>query len=432
MSEVFTEKQKQTIKMLKEDKFKRINLLEGSVRSGKTYISLIVWAFWIASQDKSQNFLMCAKSLSTLKRNCLDLLQGLVGEKNFTYSLSKKEAVLFSHKIYLEGVNDARAENKIRGMTLAGAYCDELTLFTEDFFNMLLSRLSAPGAKLFATTNPDNPSHWVYKKFLKRHLDEVKNDKIDESEKLSMTSLKYLIDDNTFLNEDYIASVKNEYTGVFYERFIKGRWVAAEGVIYPDFADNPERFTVKKYNPDKIQFATIGVDFGGNKSAHAFVLTGFTKGFKEVVTLKEYYHKGKISPKELEDNFIYFVKEAQKKYKVYDAYCDSAESTLIEGLKNAVSATGVPIDIRLAKKGKIVDRIRFYNALMSKGRYFVNEECQNVISALSEAVWDSKSLEDKRLDDGNMNVDSLDALEYSTEDYMKDILEAINFDNSIS
>ena len=69
---------------------------------------------------------------------------------------------------------------------------------------------------------------------------------------------------------------------------------------------------------------------------------------------------------------------------------------------------------------------------MSKGRYFVNEECQNVISALSEAVWDSKSIEDKRLDDGNMNVDSLDALEYSTEEYMKDILEAINFDNPIS
>ena len=65
----------------------------------------------------------------------------------------------------LEGANDARSEGKIRGITLGGAYCDELTLFPKDFFTMLLSRLSAPGAKLFATTNPDVPTHWLKKEY---------------------------------------------------------------------------------------------------------------------------------------------------------------------------------------------------------------------------------------------------------------------------
>ena len=82
---------------------------------------------------------MVAKTLTSLRRNCLDLLQELVGVKYFTYSLPKKEARLFGRLVYLEGVNDARAESKIRGMTLQGAYCDELTLYGEDFFTMMLS-----------------------------------------------------------------------------------------------------------------------------------------------------------------------------------------------------------------------------------------------------------------------------------------------------
>ena len=88
------------------------------------------------------------QTLQTLKRNCLMLLQELVGEDNFKYSLSTKEGRLFGRKILLEGANDAKSENKIRGMTLGGAYCDELTLFPKDFFSMLLSRLSVKGAKL--------------------------------------------------------------------------------------------------------------------------------------------------------------------------------------------------------------------------------------------------------------------------------------------
>ncbi|MCL2697941.1 MAG: hypothetical protein FWE74_07655, partial [Oscillospiraceae bacterium] len=111
----FTMKQAQLLSLLKRGKLKRINILEGSVRSGKTWISLFLWAVWVASQPKKYQYMMCAKSLMTLKRNCLDILQELVGKKYFTYSLSKKEGVLFGRKILLEGVNDARAENKIRG-----------------------------------------------------------------------------------------------------------------------------------------------------------------------------------------------------------------------------------------------------------------------------------------------------------------------------
>ena len=157
----YTPKQQDLMSLWKRGELRRLNLLEGAVSSGKTWISLVLWAFWVASMPEDKRYLMCAKSLTTLKRNCLLLLQELVGESNFAFSTSSKEGLLFGRRVLLEGASDARAESKIRGLTLQGAYCDELTQFPEDFFSMLLSRLRLPGAKLIATTNPDNPGHWL-------------------------------------------------------------------------------------------------------------------------------------------------------------------------------------------------------------------------------------------------------------------------------
>lgn len=415
----FSKKQEDVISLLKHGKLKRINLLEGSVRSGKTWISLVLWAMWVATMPENGVYLMTAKTLTALERNNLNLLVALVGADNFKFSVQSKKGVLFGRTVYLEGANDARSENKIRGLTLTGAYCDELTLFDEDFFVMLLSRLSEPNAKLFATTNPDSPTHWLMTNYIKRA----------EKGELDFLRVKFLIDDNPYLSKEYVMSLKQEYTGVFYERFIKGEWRAAEGVVYPEYADNPQKYHIKEI-PDDISFATIGVDFGGNKSAHAFVCLGFTKGFKKAVVLDEFYLKEQISPERLENEFISFVKRQKQKYRVYEAFCDSAETTLICGLKNAVSRNNLGIDIKRAQKTKIIDRIRFFNGLISQGRFCILKKCKNVSEALSSAIWDSDSLEDKRLDDGSVNIDSLDALEYAAEPFMKDIM-SVNHNKQI-
>lgn len=406
---VFTKKQEALLKTFKSGGLKRMNILNGSVRSGKTWISLVLWAFWILTMPRDRAYLMAAKTITSLKRNCLDLLVSLVGEANFSYSLSLKEGCLFGRKIFLEGASDARSEGKIRGMTLSGAYLDELTLFSEEFFVMLLSRLSDPNAKLFATTNPDNPRHFIKHKY------------IDRAGELDLLVEEFLIDDNEFLPDEYIEGLKKEYTGVFYERFILGRWVAAEGVIYRLFADHSNNFLLEK--PPDIAFATIGVDFGGNKSATAFSLVGFTKNLKEVVVLDEFYVKEKINPAQLEDYFIRFVQKNQKKYQIFDAFCDNAETTLIRGLENAAAQNGLSICVRNAKKEPVTDRIRLVNSLMSHGRFFLLSHCKYTQDALADAVWDEKCLEDKRLDDGTVNVDSLDALEYAIEHYKNDLID---------
>ena len=212
------------MKLWQTNRLKRINLLEGSVSSGKTWISLVLWAFWVRTMpDKPDNlYLMTAKSLTTLKNNCLYLLQSLVGESNFKFNTGGKEGWLFGRHILFEGANDISSESKIRGLTLTGAYCDEATKLPRDFFVMLLSRLRRPGAKLFATTNPDSPTHWL------------KTDYIDRKDELSFLDITFRLDDNAQnLPAEYVENLKLEYTGIFYDRFILGLWTLAEGLIYP-------------------------------------------------------------------------------------------------------------------------------------------------------------------------------------------------------
>lgn len=420
MNKVYSDKQRQLLRLWQQHKLRRINLLEGSVRSGKAWISLVLWAFWVATMPPDGNYLMVAKTLTSLRRNCLDLLQTLVGKNNFSYSLSKKEGRLFGRLIYLEGVNDARAESKIRGMTLQGAYCDELTLFTEDFFSMLLSRLSCPGAKLIATTNPDSPQHWLKVKY------------IDRRAELDMLCMQFLIDDNPYLDPTYIANLKKEYSGVYYDRFILGLWKTADGLIYRQFADNPEHWMVDTVDKKQIDFISIGIDFGGNRSLTTFVATAVMRNYSALTVLRDYHiagRKGEIDADRLSREFVGFVRKLQTDYPdVYIRYCfaDCAEQYLITTLRKALQQAGIPLPVGDSDKNPIVSRIICTNTLLNTDRLHLLRGCDLLRAGLEGAVWDSKAAEkgeDKRLDDFTSDIDILDAFEYSFERFMRKLVK---------
>lgn len=401
------------------DKGKRLNFLSGSVRSGKTYISLLKWALWIAEQPFDREFMMVGKTIGSLKRNCLNLLQTMVGEANFSYSANNKSALLFNHVIHLEGANDERSENKIRGMTLGGAYCDEITLYPQSFVSMLLSRLSVSGAKLWATCNPDTPTHYIKKEYLD-------NDNI-----IDKMVWNFYLDDNIFLDAEYVEAVKREYSGVFYQRFILGQWVRAEGVIYTDFANNPSKFIIKelpkdaKGKPIKFKQVTIGIDFGGNKSATTFVCTGITDGYKDLYVLENKYIKAQITPEDLDFMFVKFFKECESRYgHIQYVFCDSAEQILIRGLWRIAQKHKLRTTVGNAKKTPINDRIQTTMRMIAGGRFYILEHCKQVVDALRDSVWDEKR-PDERLDDGTTDIDTLDAFEYSFEGFAKQLTDNI-------
>lgn len=405
-----TNKQKQFL----FDKGKRLNFLSGSVRSGKTYVSLLKFGLWVAGQPLKHEFIMCGKTVTSLKRNCFGYLQDFFGENNFSYSMSTKTATLFGHIVYLEGANDERSENKIRGMTLAGAYCDEITLYPESFVQMLLSRLSIENAKLWATCNPDSPNHYIKTKY------------IDRVNELDINVWNFILTENEFLGKQYIENISKEYSGVFYNRFILGQWVRAEGIIYNLFANNTEDYILPdNFDFNKILGITIGVDFGGNGSATTFVCSGYTRFFKDIIILESERHTGELSPEKLDKLYADFVKLCVDKYgKFAYTYADSAEQILIRGLKNKASRECLKTNVLNARKMPIKDRIALIVKLIGQGRFKVARHCKTVIKALQDAVWDSKH-EDERLDDGTSDIDTLDAMEYSIEPYYREILDYV-------
>lgn len=168
----------------------------------------------------------------------------------------------------------------------------------------------------------------------------------------------------------------------------------------------------------------MGLDFGGNGSAHAGCLVGITRGYRSIVILGEYYRKEVIDPGTLIGRRLRFRSALAGAGQGDFHLCDSAETTLIKGIRTEVFARHIPVEVRNARKGEIIDRIRLCDMLMSQGMFFIMRRCRHTIAALSEAVWDGKSpTKDKRLDDGSTNIDSLDALEYALEPHANRLIE---------
>ena len=219
------------------------------------------------------------------------------------------------------GANTEASQDALQGLTAAGAYADEAALFPRSFIEQMIGRCSIDGAKIFLNCNPESPHHYI------------KEEYIDKAKEKNIYHLHFTMDDNLTLSQKVKDRFRRMFTGVFFKRFILGLWVAADGLVYQQFADKPSDYIVDdewlKKHP--IVYGTIGVDFGGTKSAHTFTFTGFTAGFKHVVVVREYYKKKRISPATLEADFCDFVKQIQSKYKCYEAYCDSADTYIRTG-----------------------------------------------------------------------------------------------------
>lgn len=392
---------------------------DGSVRSGKTMSMTVGFVLWSMKNFNNENFAFCGKTIDSLKRNVITPMQKwLEGVVKIKANLSRNFVDISlnnrSNRYYFFGGKDESSYQLIQGITLAGVLLDEVALMPRSFVEQALARCSVTGSKLWFNCNPSNSLHWFFKEWV--------DDSSKEAMQKNRLHLHFTMDDNFSLSDEVKQRYERMYSGVFYDRYIKGLWVAAEGVIYKEFADNPDNFIVDAI-PDDIIFCTIGMDFGGNGSAHAMICTGFSKSMRKVIILDEYYRKEIISPAELEKDVCRFIRRCQQKYKVYDMYCDSAEQVLIKGIKSAVMSERIPINIHNARKSAIIGRIRFFNSIMAQKRFFIMKHCSHLIEALQSAIWDSKSMKDVRLDNGEYNIDSLDALEYSAEPFMNDIIE---------
>ena len=373
----------------------RINIAEGAVRSGKSYIILL--RFLKELQNGPDGiYVVCGKSERTILHNVIEPLQRLTNGI-IRYNRGLGEFTLFGRKVYCIGANDERAEGKIRGSTFSGALVDEITILPESFFRMLLSRLSVEGAKLFGGTNPDSPYHWLKADF----IDKLSGDPAQ------LCSFKFNLDDNPVLTESFKNSLKKEYSGLWYKRFILGEWVLAEGAIY-DFFDRS--IHVRKEPPTYAKYYLMGIDYG-TSNPFAAVLLGFNDDHHPTIWVeKEYYWDSKEKGFQKTDaEYANDLRHHFEGYPIRLTYLDP-------------SAQSFEVELRRQKwpvrqaKNDVIDGIRAVATYLSQGDLIICEGCKNLIKEFEGYVWDEKAVkrgEDKPIKSRDHALDALRYVIYS-------------------
>lgn len=244
------------------DSTARINVWHGAIRSGKTFASILAFLLAVVTAPSSGLIVIVGRTLDTIGRNVMEPLtdDGVMGRaisKHIKWTPGAGTAVILGRTVHLIGANDKRAEGKIRGSTVCLVYMDEATLIPAEFFKQMLGRMSTRGARMFATTNPDNPAHWLKKEFINR------------SGELNLAHWQFGLADNPSLDPQYVADLKAEHTGLWYRRFILGNWVQSEGAIYDSW---DEQRHVVDVLPQISRWLSVGIDYGTTNPFSALVL----------------------------------------------------------------------------------------------------------------------------------------------------------------
>lgn len=363
----------------------RWNVKTGATRSGKTFMDI---AFTIPyrlrqTHGKPGLRLLLGATKGTLTRNIIDPLTERWGTSLVSPIRSDNTATLFGEKVYCLGADNVRQVNRIRGASVIYCYGDEVTTWNEEVFTMLKSRLDKPDSVFDGTCNPEGPNHW-FKKFIDSGAD--------------VYAQAYTIDDNPFLPASFVAALKQEYSGtVFYDRYIRGLWVHAEGLIYPDAADGK---CIVSFDPDRryIQYA-ISMDYG-TLNPCSMGLWGLSDGVW--YRINEYYHDGRSKHKQLTDEEYY---------------------NELEKLAGDLPLTAVVIDpsaasfITLVRRrnrfrvrhanNAVLDGIRATAAAMQTGKVKICDNCVNTIAEFAAYRWDEESPEDKPIKEHDHAMDDL-------------------------
>lgn len=369
----------------------RINILEGAVRSQKTFSMIPKWINYVKCGPKGL-LIMTGKSKDTIYDNVLRDIFDTVGRNNHDYNSQKGNLVLFGRRIKVIGAKDEGSEAYLRGKTGAGAYCDEMTTTPKSFLLQLLNRLSVEDSKLYGTTNPDNPYHYLYTDF-------ITNKKMIDSGMVN--TIHFELDDNPTLSEEYKTFIRSAYTGLFYQRFVLGLWVLAEGAIY-DMFDKSEHCITADQLPDRFSRNMIGIDVGASNPT-VFLKIGVTfkaSGLPEIWEHDEYYHDGGAGKSKTTSQYkrdlvefmggVYDGKELVNTPEPYEIYVDpSALSFIIELRSNSC---GISLSNCLkTTKNEVLPGINSVATVMSDQRLkIVESKCPHSVKETVTYCWDPK------------------------------------------
>lgn len=367
-------------------------IADGAIRSGKSLSMSLSFALWAMNSFDGQNFAMCGKTVGSFRRNVLFWLKLMLKGRGYDVQDSRSENLCTvtdgerTNYFYIFGGKDERSQDLIQGITLAGIFLDEVALMPESFANQATGRCSVDGSKMWFNCNPSFPSHWFKTKW------------IDKAKDKRFLYLHFTMDDNLSLTERTKARYRTMYTGVFYDRFILGLWVMAQGLIYPMYKDAfgevPER---------KAEQYAISIDYG-TMNAFAVILWGRYDNVWWGVD--EYYYSGREQGiTKTDDEYFKDIEEWLKDIdgRLYTVIDPSAASFIALLRKNTSR-----YNVKKAKND-VIKGIEQTMVALQRGTIKFSSKCKNTKKEFEGYVWDDTETEDRPV---KINDHAMDSVRY--------------------
>jgi PBSX family phage terminase large subunit len=397
-----------------------LNVWTGAIRSGKTVASLLRWMMYIRTAPTGGRLVMVGKTKDTINRNVFSVLKDerIFGAlaKEVHYTPGANLAVILGRQVDIIGAHNVDSEERLRGLTCVGAYVDEATLLPENFWVQLLGRLSVDGAKLFATTNPDNPAHYLRRDYLLRA----------DNPAMGLRHWHFTIDDNPALSAAKKAAYKAQFTGLFFKRFILGQWVAAEGAVF-DMWDEESHVIPRQRLPMIDRWISAGVDYG-TTNPFAGLMVGLGVDNKLYVTDEYRYDSRQHHRQKTDRQYAEALRGWLGNIEVpHAAVVDTLTGERID--RRGVEPEFVCVDPSAASfirelvdegtllptkaRNAVLDGIRTVSSLLALHRLYVVDTCKALINEFPGYAWDDKKAKEGHDVPIKLDDHSLDALRYA-------------------
>lgn len=400
----FTEKQLKLLSWWSENSpYKNSNgiVCDGSVRSGKSLIMSLSYVIWSMSTFNSMNFGIAGKSIGSLRRNIIDQLKVTLTLRGYKVQDLRGDNFLrisrngVSNLYYLFGGKDERSRDYVQGFTAAGFLFEEVTLMPKSFVNQCIARCSVEGSKLWFNCNPEGPLHWF------------KTEYIDKLEELNLFRLKFRLNDNPSLSKETIHRYETMFTGVFYQRFILGEWVLANGIVYDSFDYDSNTYDSLPIHIQEEVKPMYSADYGiMNPMVFLEVYIDRTNEYPIIYIENEYYYDGRNSNKTKTDldyvsDFNLFRKPNFTKLIV-----DPSATSFI----NACKKSGV---FTIKANNEVTDGISLTHTMISMRLLKINKRCTMTLKEMGSYQWNEKRADIGKEEPLKTNDHCMDALRYA-------------------
>nr|DAT53930.1 MAG TPA: large terminase [Caudoviricetes sp.] len=366
-------------------------ICDGSIRAGKTMtmaVSFILWAF--TAFDK-QVFAICGKTIESVRRNIVTHLpQWLDGIVRIQERRSENLLIISfagkTNRFYLFGGKDEGSAALIQGMTLAGVMFDEVALMPRSFVEQALARCSVEGSKFWFNCNPDSPEHWFYKEWIQKHKEK------------NALYLHFTMKDNNSLSEKVKKRYENMYSGVFYDRFIRGLWVVAEGLVY-DFFQSKKETIIKTVDMNDYNEFYVSIDYGTINPCSMGLWGVNSEGAARIK--ESYFDSRKEGRQRTDEEHYQALVELVEDLPITRVIVDPSAASFIECIRRHGEFRVKPAI------NSVIDGIRITSSLLNAGMIRIDPSCKDCIREFGLYRWDEKKTADTVLKENDHAMDEV-------------------------